>query len=217
MRPLLAIACRCKPISILLSFAGLTFLLAVSLMAQQFHPANVPPPPTFSPTAVPPGPSFAPTTVPTAPPIPTAFIPALGPPIPPDYCKKHPADQGQIFVAGVSTSSQECEILDILGNGVWRDHEDHMRHHLLTPPRGMRFVYSEVVRGPNGEGQWYHVITPFSHGTAELPPKPDGWIKVDCVDCQPPVPPPTSRPLKLLDSGLGNVYPTAAATTTVAG
>ena len=70
-------------------------------------------------------------------------------------------------------------------------------------PRGARLVYRKVMVGDDGKPTWVHAEPPG--GTA-------GWIAATDLSETRPTPLPPGKPLKLVDTGLGNAHPTASMT-----
>lgn len=70
-------------------------------------------------------------------------------------------------------------------------------------PHGGRVLYRRVVMGDDGNPKWYH---------AERPGLPAGWIAATDVVTGNPTPLPPGKPLKLVETGLGNAHPTSSMT-----
>ncbi len=70
-------------------------------------------------------------------------------------------------------------------------------------PHGGRILYRRVLMGDDGNPKWYH---------AERPGLPAGWVAATDVVASNPSPLPPGKPLKLVETGLGNDHPTSTMT-----
>lgn len=75
---------------------------------------------------------------------------------------------------------------------------------VATLPSGGRFLYRSTTRTPDGE-TWFEVVPPgLNGGTA--------WVPGTELSCRRPVPPPVTKPSRVVDTGIGVAKTSSAQT-----